>query len=1379
MSLDFMIPATRSPKRNEIEIYPKFIVRNTTKDLMVKGSDFYAIWDERTNLWSTSEDTAISLIDRELDLYYEANKDKYSDFARVSVAHLWDADTGMITKFHLLVQKHLRDNWHPLDERLIFADQETSRTDYASKKLPYSMSSGEAPGYTKLVETLYAPEERHKFEWAIGSIINGDSRWIQKFLVFYGEGGTGKSTILNIIDDLFEGYTTAFKANALGNSAERFALEPFKNNPLVAIQQDGDLSRIEDNSRLNSLVSHETMLVEEKYKSTYPMQFKTFLFMGTNKPVKITDAKSGLIRRLIDVHPTGDKLSGREYHKAVKAAKFELGAIASHCLGVYEEDPEFYDDYVPFRMLGASNDFYNFVFESYSDFKKNDGISLRRAWEIYNNYCKDSNIEWKMTKTIFAEELKSYFYSYEVDAIVNGRHVKQYYKGFRTDKFEEGYSEKKSSKLNLIDFSDSTSTILDDALADCPAQYATDSGIPAKAWCNVRTNLSDIDRTKLHYVKVPLNHIVIDFDIRDTDGTKCFYKNVVEASKFPDTYAELSKSGGGIHLHYIYDGDVSQLADKIAPDIEIKVFKGDMALRRKFTKCNGHPIATISSNLPIKKKEPEMINQKQVVDQKHLRNIILKAMRKEIDGCGSTKQSIDFIKHMLDEAYASGMTYDLTSLENDIIGFALQSTNNSDYCLAVTKEMKFASEDNVGEPEEDCPTTEKPIAFYDVEIFPNLFIVCYKVAGPDVPVVKMINPSAEDVETVISAYRLIGFNNLDYDNHMIYACMIGYSVEQLYELSQNIIVHKRKDCKFGPARHVSYSDAFDISVKKQGLKKWEIELGLFHHEFEFPWDEPLDPEYWNLAADYCADDVLATEAVWNERAADVMAREIQIAIIKNLHGITNVSLNNKTNELSTKLIFGRERNPQSAFNWRDLSKPVGSSQYEEYLQKFGDDYHFRVFNDKGLPEYRDYIPGETLPDGWSILPFFPKYSFNALRGSGRMSVWSSVPLTEEEIAVRPLKDDIFIKEGGLAWAAPGYYGGVLCEDVASQHPHSLIAEAALGPVYTKRFKDLVDIRIAIKHKDFESAGNMLGGAIREYLNEQYAKDLSGALKIVINSIYGLTSASFDNAFKDPHNIDNIVAKRGNLTMCALKEQVEARGYRVAHIKTDCIKIPDADDYIKSFVEDFGKEYGYTFEVEEEFDKFCIVNDAEYVGRLKDGTWIATGTKFIRPVPFKTLFSKEDLVLKDYVIPFSVTSTKMYLDYDENLPEGKHAFQFVGKVGAFLPVKPGRGGGRLYRQAIDKEGNYKYDSVSGTKGYRWMEAYRYDESKYDDIDMSYYDDQIDTIKEEIGKYVDFDEFVSEQAYSLPFTYTPCAPWEAAHNEDELPPWDIDDDTFKKR
>jgi phage/plasmid-associated DNA primase len=262
----------------------------------------------------------------------------------------------------------MRDSYHMLDEKLIFSNTETNKKDYASKRLNYPLEPGDCPAYEKLISTLYSETERLKIEWAIGAILSGDSKHIQKFLVLYGEGGTGKSTILNIVQQLFEGYYSVFDAKALGSANNQFALEAFKTNPLVAIQHDGDLSRIEDNTRLNSLVSHEEMTVNEKFKGTYTNRFKCFLFMGSNKPVKITDAKSGLIRRLIDVTPTGNKLNRKEYNAVTKQVTFELGAIASHCLNVYREDPGRYDDYIPIEMMGASNDFYNYILDSFSVF---------------------------------------------------------------------------------------------------------------------------------------------------------------------------------------------------------------------------------------------------------------------------------------------------------------------------------------------------------------------------------------------------------------------------------------------------------------------------------------------------------------------------------------------------------------------------------------------------------------------------------------------------------------------------------------------------------------------------------------------------------------------------------------------------------------------------------------------------------------------------------------------------------------------------------------------------------------------------------------------------------------------------------------------------
>ena len=303
--LDFLKIATRSPKKGIVEIYPKFMAIRSS-DLMIRGSDFYAIWVDERGLWSTDELDAIRIIDRALDEFAKDFTPRDPD-DHVVVLYMWDTENGMIDRWHKYCQKQCRDNYVMLDEKLIFANTETTKKDYASKKLSYPLETGEPSAWIKLISTLYSEEERHKIEWAIGSIVSGDSKRIQKFMVLYGAAGTGKSTILNIIQQLFEGYYSVFDAKALGSSSSAFALEAFKTNPLVAIQHDGDLSKIEDNTRLNSLVSHELMTVNEKFKSTYTSQFKCFLFMGTNKPVKITDGKSGLIRRLIDVSPSGNK----------------------------------------------------------------------------------------------------------------------------------------------------------------------------------------------------------------------------------------------------------------------------------------------------------------------------------------------------------------------------------------------------------------------------------------------------------------------------------------------------------------------------------------------------------------------------------------------------------------------------------------------------------------------------------------------------------------------------------------------------------------------------------------------------------------------------------------------------------------------------------------------------------------------------------------------------------------------------------------------------------------------------------------------------------------------------------------------------------------
>ena len=1324
--LDFLITAARNCKRGSgMEVYPKFVIKKSS-DLMIRGGDFYAIWNEELGMWSTDEQVALQLIDKELKKYKDEHVDEVGHNAKV--LYMWDAENNMIDSWHKYCQKQMRDSYHMLDETLIFSNTETTKKDYASKKLTYPLEPCETPAYDKLIGTLYSEEERRKIEWAIGSVVSGDSKKLQKFLVLYGSAGTGKSTILNIIQQLFDGYYSVFDAKALGSSGSSFALEAFKSNPLVAIQHDGDLSKIEDNTRLNSLVSHELMTVNEKFKSTYSSRFKCFLFMGTNKPVKITDGKSGIIRRLIDVSPTGNKLSAKEYQKLTKQVSFELGGIACHCRDVYLSDPHAYDDYIPFEMLGASNDFYNFVIDSYHVFKKEDGTTLKAAWEMYKNYCEDAKVTYPYSQRIFKEELKNYFRDYnERFSFEDGSRVRSFYSGFRTDKFESHETKKKEKHVtDLIEFDDNDS-IFDRECADCPAQYANDKETPSRKWEDVKTKLSDLDTSKLHYVKVPENHIVIDFDIKDDNGNKSFEKNLEEASKWPKTYAELSKSGGGIHLHYIYGGDVTTLSRIYDDGIEVKVFTGKQSLRRRLTKCNNLPIATINSGLPLKGEK--MIDVNVVQTEKGIRTTIKKCLAKEVHA--GTKCNVDFIYKILEDAYTSGLKYDVHDMYNQVLAFAAGSTNQADYCIKLVGKMHFTSAEEIESVPVDRDNPE--LVFYDVEVFPNLFLVNWKVQGPDHKVVRMINPTPTDIEGLLH-HRLIGFNCRRYDNHMLYARLMGYTNEQLYNLSQKIIKSPKGEGNrymFGEAYNISYTDIYDFASagNKKSLKKLEIEMGIHHKELGLPWDQPVPEELWVKVAEYCDNDVIATEAAFEYLSADWTARQI-------LADLAGMTVNDTTNTLTTKIIFGNNRKPQGEFNYRNLAEPV------HHLDK-----ETEAFLKEACPKMMEKPHGEAK----SLLPYFPGYKYEAGKSIYR----------EEEVG-----------EGGYVYAEPGMYGNIALLDVSSMHPHSTIAECLFGPRFTRAFRDIVEGRVSIKHEAWDVVNQMLEGKLTPYIQkvkngEMTSKDLANALKTAINSVYGLTAANFDNPFRDIRNVDNIVAKRGALFMVNLKHEVQNLGYTVAHIKTDSIKVPDADNFIIKFIMDYGERHGYTFEHEATYDRMCLVNDAVYIAKYKDADeceklygyvpgdnakhgneWTATGTQFAVPYTFKKLFSKEVIAFEDMCETKEV-KTALYLDMNENLPEGEHDYKFVGKVGQFCPIKQGFGGGELLREDKDKEGNTKYNSATGAKGYRWLESEMVREmNKVDDIDRSYYDKLVNAAIDVISTYGDYEWFVSEDPYDPP-------------------------------
>ena len=820
------------------------------------------------------------------------------------------------------------------------------------------------------------------------------------------------------------------------------------------------------------------------------------------------------------------------------------------------------------------------------------------------------------------EELKSYFEEFHERKMVDGQSIRNMYRVFKMPGMFKAVDEE-DGKYELV--LEETASLFDEHYADYPAQYATEEETPKQKWLYVTTHLSDIDTRKVHYVKVPDHHIVIDFDLKGPRGGKDLDRNLEEASLWPPTYAEVSKSGGGVHLHYIFEGDVSKLDSNFAEGIEVKVYSGGASLRRKLTKCNSLPVATLNSGLPIKEKK--MLQATTIKSEQGLRGMIERQLRKESHP--GTKSSIDFIKKILDDAYTDEtMVYDVTDMRPRITAFAMNSTNHAQYCIKMVQSMQFASKrtpdeeiilgrDVAGSMANSLEMVDRdlqPLTFFDVEVYPNLFIVCWMDEDSDI-VVRMVNPEPHEIEPLFHK-KLVGFNNRRYDNHILYARTLGYTNMDLYNLSQKIISNNRS-AMFGNAYNLSYADIYDFLSLKRGLKIIMIELGLHHMEMDLPWDQPVPDDKIDAVVEYCVNDVIGTKAAFEANKQDYVARQI-------LAELSGLSVNTTTQNHTAKIVFEGDKDAHRSFVYTRLA---------------------------------DQFPGYTFD-----------YGTSTYRGE-------------------------VVGEGGYVYAEPGMYSNVALLDVASMHPTSIRLLDLFGE-YTENYNQLVEARLAIKHGNLNAAKKMLGGKLAPYLSDPgTANDLAYALKIVINIVYGLTSAKFDNAFRDTRNIDNIVAKRGALFMIDLKHFIQEKGYKVVHIKTDSVKIPDATPEIIQAVTEFGKKYGYDFEHEATYDKFVLVNDAVYVARR--GTDFTTvGAQFSHPFVYKVLFSGEPITLDDVCETRSVVQGAMYLDweYDRAIPlhTGLPGMTFVGRTGRFIPVT--KDGAVLYRVKDDK-----VFAVTGTKG----------------------------------------------------------------------------------
>lgn len=1242
--MDFYKIETKSfgnRSKQDYVIEPDF--KFTNRDLVCKGGSMYGYWYD--GMWRTNKHELIAIIDKEL--YDDAERFKKSHVdSNVNVKYMDSSNSGVMEKF-LKYCKNMPESDVEFNTRILFSNHTPVREDYSTTQLSYSPSPGPTPAFDEMFNLLYEPPELEKILWFIGATLTNSMYKIQKFLFLYGGKGSGKGTVLAIFKMLFEGYYSGIDLHKLTSGGE-FSTSGVKETQLL-IDDDADISVIKDDTALLKLTAHDPIIVNNKYQSTYSVTFKGLLVAASNQKFKVRNIDAGITRRAVVAIPTEVTHKYDDYMRLMSQIKFELPAIAQRAIDLFnEKGPGYYQKYVPVDMMESTDHFYAFMREQAVFL--GDSCNLKTASERYKLYLEDIDYGTEGYKKIAKEGLKRYY-----KRIIKQRRegdviVKNIYEGLKWDELfpdqpKPDFSEEKSEEELIAEFGlKEIRSAFDEVASTYPAQYTNKEGFPKVKWDECRTTLSEINTNELHYVRVPINHIVLDFDIKNEGGEKDLSLNLKAARKFPETYTELSKSGKGVHLHYIYDGDVDKLASEYDKDIEVKVYKGKSSLRRMLSLCNDRDIAHISSGLPEKEETLDLYKDIEVMhwNESKMRKAVKGNLEKKYHG--STRPSVDFIVKIFDDAVKSGAKYDLQDMRQDILSFAASSTNQSAYCIKAVSKIKFSTVEQEDSTEIQKSAGQqfyenKDLWFYDVEVFPNLFIICFKRYGEN-KVTQWINPTREQVASLVER-PLVGFNNRRYDNHILYAALLGEDNLSLYRQSQRIINDKNAGSgMYSGAYELSYTDIYDYcnAGNKMSLKKWEVKLGVKHDEFELPWDQPVPEDMWERAAEYCCNDVEATEATFNATQSDYNARRI-------LATLSGLSMNSTTNQHTTAIIFEGKNKKETASElvYTDLSKTFPGYKYSF-----------------GKSEYREEDPGE----------------------------------------------------GGYVYAEPGVYTNVALLDVASMHPTSAIELNMFGK-YTQNFEALMDGRLACKHDDMDSLKKMFDGRLVDILNQDgiTLKDISNGLKTAINSVYGLTSAGFENAFRHPSNNDNIVAKRGALFMIDLKHEVQKRGYIVAHIKTDSIKIPNASQEIIDFVFNFGKKYGYTFEHEDTYRRLALVNKSTYICQDQEGVWHATGAQFADPYVFKTLFTKEPLQKEDFFVTKEVKNASVHL-----------GDKFIGRLAEVYASETGE---EMFRVTEDKKG-----SISGTKGYKWKLSK--DWSGHKDIDMTYYKDLVEKAVEAIDK-----------------------------------------------
>lgn len=178
---------------------------------------------------------------------------------------------------------------------------------YATRRVDVEFDpEAEAPLWEAGLERMfedYDTKDREQIigclqEWLGVALVGGGSRNLRKGMFLYGESGTGKSSVADVLTELLGG-EKRIAAPSIASLSTRFGLESLLGKSALISNEAADARTQADAAALKALITGEPQQVDRKGKEAITFRFNGPVLFATNEMPSVSETTSALYDRFI------------------------------------------------------------------------------------------------------------------------------------------------------------------------------------------------------------------------------------------------------------------------------------------------------------------------------------------------------------------------------------------------------------------------------------------------------------------------------------------------------------------------------------------------------------------------------------------------------------------------------------------------------------------------------------------------------------------------------------------------------------------------------------------------------------------------------------------------------------------------------------------------------------------------------------------------------------------------------------------------------------------------------------------------------------------------------------------------------------------------